>query len=284
MILEPVPFTPEHPLLKKHISYFYFLKTDNDDFEAKYYAFPHTDTVLNIHQKTNFEIRDYYTRVYPDAKVNYKACVQGIRQYPLLAHLQGKIDKVTILFKPMGINQFGVADFGRRYPSPSMIFSAWDSLPFYREFLDAFYANTDNAKRAGILENFLLRVFKPTDDAELMANAMDLLMRFEENTTIEQISAQLKVNVRGLNRTFHKHLGVSPVTFRKVARFRHSLESKIYQREIQRLTDIAYQSNYYDQAYFNKVYTALTGTSPQRFFNKINSLADDRLIFEFITK
>jgi AraC-like DNA-binding protein len=284
MTFEPVPFTPKHPLLQQHIRYYYFLKTNDPGFETKYYAFPHTDTVLTIHQRANFEIKDYYTRVYTDAGCTYNACVQGIREYPLLAHLQGQLDKVTILFKPLGLNQFSIPAFGALYPKPSTVFTSWNDSPHYISFLNSFYQTNDITTRIDILEAFVLKMYQPVNTDQSLFKAIELLSRFDENYALDFICDELKTNVRALNRAFIKSLGVSPVAYRKVARFRHSLQNKLFDSKVKRLTDIAYQSNYYDQAYFNKMYRSLTGSNPQRFFNKINSLADDRLIFEFMEK
>jgi len=282
MTFVPVPFTPKNPLLQKHISYYYFLKTDDPNFETKYYAFPHTNTVLNIHKGANFEIRDYYTRVYGDPTINYKVCVQGIREYPLLAHLQGKLDKVTILFKPLGLNHFGVNGFGELYPQPSAVFTSWNQNHLYKDFLDSFYQTDDIALKSEILEDFLLKLYQPIATDHLLYKAIDLLTCFEENFSIEYICNQLHTNVRTLSRAFKKNLGISPGAYRKVARFRHSLQNKLFNADIKRLTDLAYQSNYYDQPYFNKMYRSLTGSNPQRFFKKVDSLANDKLIFEFL--
>jgi len=283
-MFQPIPFTPKHPVLQQHISYYYFLKTDTSDFETRYYAFPHTHSVLNIHQKANFEIKDYYTRVYADPSTQYAACVQGIREYPLLAHLQGQLDKVTILFKPLGINHFISQPFGALYTQPSEVFGAWDNEPEYHAFLKEFYDTDDTGIRANLLESFLMSRYAPFAEYDVLAKSLELLSNFELDLSVETISNQLGLNVRTFNRLLKKHLGVSPVTYKKVARFRHSLQNKIFETGVKRMTDLAYQSNYYDQAYFNKIYRSLTGSNPQRFFNQVNSLADDRLIFQFMKK
>jgi len=283
MTFEPVPFQPKHILLRKHISYYYFLRT-TDSFETKYYAFPHTHTVLNIHRRANFEIKNYHTRVYADAAVEYNACVQGIREYPLLADLQGQLDKITLLFKPLGLNCFGIPYFGDAYPKPSMIFTAWDDHVLYPKFLSDFYATDNIEERRDVLEAFLLAMYVSPGISDVLFEAIELLNNFDKPISIDKICEQLDVNVRTFYRLFKKHMGVSPVTYRKVARFRHSLQSKIFDTSLKRLTDIAYKSNYYDQAYFNKMYRSLTGSNPQRFFKKIDSFADDRLIFEFMEK
>lgn len=281
MTIAPIPITPKSPLLQQFISYYYFLQTD-DDFETRYYAFPHINTVLNIHQHASFEIEGYYTRVYGNTAKPYNACVQGIRELPLLAHLMGKLNKVTIIFKPLGINHFIDQPFGESHPLPSQPFTAWDDEPRYASYLQNFYrANTDEAK-ADILEDFLLPMYRPLPAYNQLNKSIQLLADWDRNLSIEEISEELQLNVRTFNRLFKKHLGVSPVTYRKVARFRHSLQNKLFDSNLKRLTDIAYQSNYYDQAYFNKMYRSLTGSNPQKFFKKVDNLADDRLIFEFM--
>ncbi|QHL87903.1 hypothetical protein GU926_10860 [Nibribacter ruber] len=89
MEIQPRPFTPRHPLLQKHLQYFYFLKTDSSQFETQYYAFPSTNTVLNIHQKANCQIQEYHTHVFEDPSQPHLAIVQGMRELALRAHLQG---------------------------------------------------------------------------------------------------------------------------------------------------------------------------------------------------
>jgi AraC-like DNA-binding protein len=280
--LQPEPYYPRHTILKEHISYFYFLRTEAD-FEAKYYAFPHTHTVLNIHQQagTLFE-QQYITQVYEDAAVPYLTSVQGIREVPLLAHLRGRLNKVTILFKPLGLNQFIRRPFQDVIVSPSQLFTCWDNDPPYHHFLQSFYATADNHIRAALLEDYLLLLYHPLPEYQVLKKAIELLSDFEVGLSVEAISLQLGLNERTFNRLFNKHLGVSPVVYRKVARFRHSLQNKLFENEFNRMTDLAYRSNFYDQAYFNKIYRQLTGLNPQRFFSDINQLADDQLIFQFI--
>lgn len=55
LIIDPKPIVPKHPVLRKHIDYYYFLDT-HQDFESRYFAFPTTRTVLNIYQNADFKI------------------------------------------------------------------------------------------------------------------------------------------------------------------------------------------------------------------------------------
>jgi AraC-like DNA-binding protein len=87
---------------------------------------------------------------------------------------------------------------------------------------------------------------------------------------------------RTFSRAFHREVGVSPVRFKKIARFRHSLQNKLFNEQFKRLTQIGHASNFYDQAYFINIYKQLTRQNPAAFFRGIDKLADDNLILSFV--
>lgn len=281
-MLEPVIVKVKHAVLEKYIAYYYFLTTESDDFEAKYYAFPHTYTVLNIHCHAAHEINKYQTSVEGVSSFSPVSIVQGLREHPILIRLKGKLNKVTILFKPMGINAFIPEPFGQLIQQPSQEFSVWNNNRIYQQFLSDFFTTGDLEAKATLLEDFLLSMLKPVPDSKKLDLSIHLLSDFEQNLTLEDICDQLDVHPRTFNRLFKKHLGITPAGYRKVARFRHSLQNKLLENQVKRMTDLAYQSNYYDQSYFNKIYQSLTGTNPGHFFKQIETLADNRLVFQFL--
>jgi AraC-like DNA-binding protein len=90
------------------------------------------------------------------------------------------------------------------------------------------------------------------------------------------------LSLRTFHRLFKTHLGVSPITHQRIARFRHSLENKFFQDKFKNLTEIGYESNFYDQSYFIKLYNQLAGSNPGTLFSKLEQLGDSKLVFEFI--
>lgn len=276
MSFTPVYFKPEHPVLKRHIRYFYFLISDKDSFESQYFAFPHIDTVLNIHQQVSFDIDGKRTKVWGNPEGKTALLVQGIRDFPLLAQLGGRLNKVTIIFKPLGINHFGVPNFGKEYTMPSQPFVSWEKRADFQKFINEFFFISDIHQRASYLENFLISLFDPPLELDILNSAIDKLIA-NPAISVSLLSDAVGLTTKTINRLFMRYLGVPPRTFKKVAQFRKSLEN----HQVERLTDLAYKSNYYDQAYFNKIYKALTGSNPLRFFKEIERLADDQLIFQF---
>ncbi|MDB5030851.1 helix-turn-helix domain-containing protein [Mucilaginibacter sp.] len=271
-----------HPLLKQHISYYYFFKTDDPQFSVNYYSFPNLTTPLNIHKNIDTKISSYTTSIFESKTENSVLLVQGMRKYPLLVNLNGKLDKITIHFKPLGLNHFIKKPFIEIAQHDSQLFTEWNNEPGYKNFISAFYATNELENRVNILEEFLLSVYTPLDIDPIYEKAVSMLTDFTKETSIEQIAKELKTSTRTLDRFFNKHIGISPVGFKKIARFRHSLDNKLLDQHNKTLTDISYESNFYDQAYFINVYKQIAGSNPSTFFKTISKLADDRLVFQFL--
>ena len=83
-----------------------FLKATPPNFNTAYYSFPNISTPINIHKNVNVHIKDNFIRVSESKQFGYTITVNQIRQAPLLVEWSGKLDKVTIVFKPLGLNNF----------------------------------------------------------------------------------------------------------------------------------------------------------------------------------
>ena len=273
---------PRNKTLQKHLEFYYFLKTDDSKFETKYYAFPSILTPLSIHQNVETKITPYSTCVFESRQKNNVAIIQGMRRQPLFANLQGKLDKITIVFKSLGLNHFIKKPFAEICPKDSQIFTEWNDNANYKTFLQNFYATENQTERINFLENFLISIYQPIENEMLLEKAIALLTTFEDEKTIENIADELGLNVRTFNRMFKENLGITPVGFKKIARFRHSLNDKFFNEQFQRLTDIAYNSNFYDQSYFINIYKQMTGSNPKIFFDEIERVGADKLLFQFL--
>lgn len=277
-------FAPRHPLLQKHIAYYYFFRSEDAAFDTLYYAFPHLYTPLNIHRNVTADILPYSTTVYGSAERNYLCLIQGMRELPLRVNLRGRLDKITVSFKPLGINHFISDSFSSIAPLDSQVFNDWKGRAAYHEFIASFYSTDVIEERIDLFEAFLLLLYRPFEKYDLLDKAITLLTDFERNVTIEEVAAEAGLHPRSFNRLFCTHLGISPVGFRKIARFRHSLNNRLYEAQFKRLTDIAYASNFYDQSYFISMYKKMTGSNPKKFFGAIEKIGDKDILFQFIKK
>ena len=118
-------FYPKHALLKDIIEYFYFQKTDSDNFSTEYFAFPNILLPLNIHKNVACKINGHQVNVAGVKQKNYLMILNGRYEIPLHVQQKGKIDKVTIVFKPLGLNHFIKAPFNEVAQKPTQIFKEW---------------------------------------------------------------------------------------------------------------------------------------------------------------
>ena len=130
----------------------------------------------------------------------------------------------------------------------------------------------------------MLKIYHPLENEELLERSIGLLTDFAKEKTIKNIADEIGLNVRTFNRIFTENIGISPVGFKKIARFRHSINNRFFNEQFQRLTDIAYNSNFYDQSYFINIYKQLTGSNPKLFFNQVEKVGDDKLLFQFLNR
>lgn len=74
--------------------------------------------------------------------------------------------------------------------------------------------------------------------------------------------AKFKIGYKQIERLFRRHIGLTPKLYARILRFNNSL--KLHNHPIYNLTDIAYQSGYFDQNHFIKEAKIFTGHTPSK--------------------
>jgi transcriptional regulator GlxA family with amidase domain len=93
------------------------------------------------------------------------------------------------------------------------------------------------------------------------AHAMALVARSGGRLRVRDLAAALGVGERRLEQLFHRHVGLSPKTACRLARFRAALG--LLQREpAQTWSAIAHRAGYADQPHLAHEFRALAGTTP----------------------
>ncbi|MBC8182113.1 AraC family transcriptional regulator [candidate division KSB1 bacterium] len=72
---------------------------------------------------------------------------------------------------------------------------------------------------------------------------------------------------------FSKFIGITPKQYLKTIRFQLSLHKKA-QNDKLNITELAYESGYYDQAHLINEFKSLTGQTPKQYFDKNISFSD----------
>ncbi|THU32973.1 AraC family transcriptional regulator [Niastella caeni] len=126
--------------------------------------------------------------------------------------------------------------------------------------------------RIKMLADFLLlqqqNNTRQTDEA--VRYAIGLIVQSKGNLLLKELHKKLQLSERTLERRFNQAIGISPKLFSRICRFQetlHQLRSSSYDK----LSDIAYENEYFDQSYFIRVFKEFTGFSPLEFKKTMQS-------------
>lgn len=263
---------PSSTILKKHIECFYTYGSEAHS-NFSYLAFPHCHTGLSFFKGAT--IRRDFPRVEISANNQNDVKIELLGKYncPVLIEYTGKLKEISIVFKPLGINHF----FRENYHSMAPEFSQELATETWRKFGEKLvFDETDMP----VLESFLLSQFKENPALAPFEKSVSILSDLNDDNSVKQIASQLGYNLKTFQRHFKKHLGNSPIEFRRVFRFRNSIVSKLDNHQLKTLTEITYEGGYYDQSYFIKEFRKLTNHNPKDFFKVAKKVDGDKLVWE----
>ncbi len=120
---------------------------------------------------------------------------------------------------------------------------------------------------AQTLEQFLLSLLnqKSTVD-KIIHTTIDALVSTKGNLSISTLLKNDLAQRRQLERKFSNQIGISPKQLAKVMRLQAALKMLLHNRS-EKLSTIAYEGEYYDQAHFIRDFKDFTGTNPSAFLS-----------------
>ena len=129
------------------------------------------------------------------------------------------------------------------------------------------YTNLEIIKKE--IEDYWLSKYIGFKD-EILKNIVSEIKQ-NPNIKINTLSEKHKISRQYLNRLFKLHLCKSPSEFKKIQRFRNALKNQAESKFIKKtLTNLTYESDYYDQSHLIKDFDHFSKMSPSTFFKKNN--------------
>jgi len=123
--------------------------------------------------------------------------------------------------------------------------------------------STEN--RIQIIEKFLLeKLYDKATIDNIVKSTIDIILLSNGSKPLNVILKDDKSKRRQLERNFKKQIGLSPKQLSKAIRLQATLQI-LLNDTTRTLTDIAYESEYYDQAHFIKDFKEFTGLTPKEF-------------------
>ncbi|RAJ00392.1 AraC-like DNA-binding protein [Chitinophaga skermanii] len=270
--MQSIIIKPKHPVLQQYVQYFLFFKKQDATF-LQYVTFPNNNLCLAIYKENHVQYE--HQSVHNDCTItqgrkSFTSKLYGFHKKPFTVEISSMLDQVCIVFYPAALKAFTAEQYNNLMALSKVedIFSLKDHALIERIFEeDAF------PKRAAILEDLLLQNLNDNIPATLKAALHVIETGQLDELSVDLLAKKLHVSVSSLFRLFTNYIGQSPKAYLKTVRFRQTLHELLHKQ--QRLTHIAYDHQYYDQAHFINDFKAFAGYTPKQLVNKVSIQQDD---------
>jgi AraC-like DNA-binding protein len=198
-----------------------------------------------------------------------RAMVLGQTIEPFFIEPTGYVNTFAIRFYPYGFANFvatPLKDLINKETPLELLFGEKTAKDLEIKMIEA----TNSNERIEIIETFLInRLNEKSTINNIVKTTIDVLLATNGSASISKILKEDLSKRRQLERNFIKQIGVSPKQFGKVIRLQTALKLLLNKKK-ENLTEIAYESEYFDQAHFIKDFKAFTGINPKDFLGNEN--------------
>lgn len=240
-------------------------------------TFPHVGPGLAFFKNTILEIKKQHLNIIPTKKNHYNTVVLGKYTSPVFITYNGYVNEISVNFTPLGINYF----FNEHYSkiAPENFQNLQDQT--WIDFGPQLFSTTDLKEQIERFENFLASQFRPLDLGRLQ-RSIDLIMDEETDYKIGEVSEITGINEKTLRRQFNQLVGCSPVLFKRIVRFRQSIDIKRMNEKLKNLTQLGHEGLFYDSSHFGREFKLLSGRNPKTFFNRVSFLGNSEYPYIFL--
>ncbi len=249
-----------HPDLEAFVQFYWTLEVPFDANNERQKILP--DGCIEMTFNFGAPIRRYTTE--NEFVLHPGALIMGQRTKPIYIEPTGDVDSFAVSFYPFGFANFVDAPLGSLVDTETAIsefFGTDAAHALEEEIVQA--AGVE--QRIAAVERFLLsKLGEEKTIGNIVRTTVDALLATNGNSSIRTILKDKASKRRQLERKFLDQIGISPKQLGKVIRLQTALRMMLSE-PTERLTDVAYESGYFDQAHFIKDFREFTGGTPKEF-------------------
>ncbi|MEM9894897.1 MAG: helix-turn-helix transcriptional regulator [Bacteroidota bacterium] len=246
--------------------------------ESKKETTPQINTIVpDGTMKLIFHYKDLYWHHPPsDAKfLQPRSFLIGQLTRPYLVEPSGDTGTFIVRFEPYGFLPFATIPLKEIENTPISLEVLFGEEGKRLE-MNILQSETTH-ERIQAVEVFLLQQLQQPEVIDrIVEETVATISKANGHLRVKQIVADQELNGRVLSRKFRKTVGLSPKQLSKIIRIQTTLK-KLLTTETEKMTDVAYQNKYFDQAHFIKEFKEFTGLTPKAFFGDHLKMS---LIFE----
>lgn len=260
---------PASEKISRYISYYYFHKSTNENYQKKFIFYPNYKHALTVYRNSEVIISDSRSIIKPSKNVSIQSLYCINKNKNIKVSIEGIFDKIGIVFNPLGVNHFIEKSIQEVFPYEINIFTY-----FGEEFnfvLNQVFLETEIHKKVELLDSFFEKVIQPFEE-QILKKAIREIIISNGSIKVSKLSEELKINRKSLLRLFNKHTTMSVEEYRKMVMFRQAFNYFQQNKKTANLTEVALFSMYYDQAHFIKHFKSITKETPNSLLTKIQHL------------
>lgn len=215
-----------------------------------------------------FHFGDRFKKVKPDqtSGLQPRSFVHGQIKEFIELEATGKTGIFSVRFQPDGLRPFTRNSLQEITGENISLHDFWGKEG---EILEDKILNASTHKqRILFLEHFLFqKLVRTTDNFSAINHCVHSIMRTNGSIGIDQLSVDLNLSRRHLERHFISCIGLTPKFLSRITRFQNTLR-QLEQKQFNSLTAVAYESGFYDQAHFIRDFKKFTGLNPKQYFSR----------------
>lgn len=213
-----------------------------------------------------FNLGDDVKRVMPDETITTqpRAFILGQITKPMWIEPTGRVETFAVRFYPGSFSYFSSIPMSELADRDTDLEKVFDRSKV-QSLSSAINSKCDTQERICIVESFLLSVLKDSIDCtDLVRSTVDKIIDAGGSIGIKDMMESYEMSRRQLERRYSKDVGLSPKQLCRVIRLQEALRTMLHKKT--NLTEVGYDSQYYDQAHFIKDFKDFTGVSPGEFY------------------
>jgi len=254
-----------HSDLESIVKFYWTLEVPFDPKNQKQKIIP--DGCIEMTFNFGDKIKKYTSE--SDFIIHPNAMVMGQRTKSFDILPTGNVDTFAICFYPLGFANFVNTPLENLVDKEKPISELFEQTQEYELEQQMFQAK-DTQKRIELIETFFLKKLNEKNTiSKIVKSTVDALFKANGTTPIHVLLKDDISKRRQLERHFKKQIGISPKQLSKAIRLQTTL-NLLLNKKSQTLTDIAYESDYFDQNHFIKDFKDLVGVTPKEFLGSEN--------------
>ncbi len=223
-----------------------------------------------------FHFGDLYRQyIKGDQSIIQPRCfVFGQLTKPLVIEPTGRTGIFSVRFHPGGFvpfTEYPIKEMENRAVPLEEVFTSEDVNKLIDDILNA----KSQENRIEVVEQFLKSLLQDSKTIDrIVKSTVETITTANGQLKVSEVSDQLNTNVRQLERKFANAVGLSPKQLSKTIRLQAALKLLLNKKH-EKLTSLAYEGEFYDQAHFIRDFKSFTGLTPKEFYGdhlKMSSL------------